>query len=191
MTFRQKLLKLFYSQIMRGSKYTEKGKVLENKENVLPSESIYNLEVELSNGNRLPLSEFKNKHLLLVNTASDCGFTGQYESLQRLYEEKGEQLAIIGFPANDFKEQEKGSDSEIEAFCQMNYGVTFPLARKATVIKTSAQQDIFSWLSSKQRNGWCEQAPVWNFSKYLVGKDGRLKGFYGPAVPPEEIPMKD
>lgn len=177
-----------YPQIMRGAKYTDKGKILVNKDEVQPPESIYDFEIELNNGEKLSLSQFRNKRLLLVNTASDCGFTGQFEGLQRLHEQQGNELGIIGFPANDFKEQEKGSDSEIAEFCQLNYGVTFPLARKGSVIRANGQQDIFAWLSSRQRNGWCDQEPVWNFSKYLIDKQGRLSGYYGPAVSPEEIP---
>jgi len=190
MTFKQKLLKLFYPQIMRGSKQSEKGKILVNKAQVSPAESIYDFEVELNNGQKLPLSQFRNKRILIVNTASDCGYTGQFDELQRLHEQNGSELAVIGFPANDFREQEKGSDAEIAQFCKVNYGVTFPLAKKGSVIRAHGQQDLFSWLSSKQRNGWCEQEPVWNFSKYLVDEQGRLSGFYGPAVSPAEIPTK-
>jgi glutathione peroxidase len=190
MTFKQKLLKFFYPQIMRGSKQSDKGKVMVNKAQVTPPESIYDFEVELNDGQKLALSQFRNKRLLIVNTASDCGFTGQFDELQRLHEQRGNELAVIGFPANDFREQEKGSDAEIAQFCKRNYGVTFPLAKKGSVIRANGQQDLFSWLSSKQRNGWCDQEPVWNFSKYLVDEQGRLSGFYGPAVSPGEIPAK-
>lgn len=190
MTIRQRLLKLFYQQIMRGSKATEKGRILENKEDITPAESIYELEVELGNGDKLQLSDFRNKPLLLVNTASDCGYTAQFDSLQKLHQKYGKHLGIIGFPANDFKQQEKASDSEISEFCRVNYGVTFPIARKASVVSGPAQQDIFNWLSSKKRNGWCDQQPVWNFSKYLIDAEGRLTGFYGPAISPEQIPIR-
>ncbi len=190
MTFKQRLLKLFYPQIMRGSKMTEKGKVLENKKGVVPGASIYNLEIELNSGDKLSLSEFKNKQLLLVNTASDCGYTGQYKELQELYEQNGEKLTIIGFPANDFKNQESASDKDIAAFCELNYGVSFPLAKKGSVVKGGSQQDVFRWLSDAKQNGWCDQEPVWNFSKYLVSENGKLQGFYGPGVSPMFIPLK-
>jgi glutathione peroxidase len=190
MTFRQRLLKLFYPQIMRGSKLTDKGKVLENKESVAPGTSIYDFEIELNYGEKLALSKFKNKKLLLVNTASDCGYTGQYSELQQMYENHGKELAIIGFPANDFKHQESGSDKEIAAFCELNYGVSFPLAKKSSVLKGSAQHEIFKWLSDEKQNGWCSQEPVWNFSKYLVSENGKLQGFYGPGVSPMSIPLK-
>ncbi|MEZ5173206.1 MAG: glutathione peroxidase [Bacteroidia bacterium] len=175
---------------MRGSKATEKGKIVENEQEIAPAESIYDFEVELGNGKKLPLSEYINKPLLIVNTASDCGYTGQFDSLQELHQKYGRHLGIIGFPANDFKEQEKGSDSEISEFCKVNYGVTFPIAKKSSVIAGPEQSDIFNWLSSKKRNGWCDQQPIWNFSKYLIDADGSLTGFYGPAVSPEEIPIR-
>jgi len=99
-----------------------------------PPESFYELETSLNNGTQLKFSELKGKKVLLVNTASNCGYTNQYEALQQLHEQFREKLVVIGFPANDFKEQEKGSDDEIATFCQVNFGVTFPLAKKSTVI---------------------------------------------------------
>ncbi|MEX1189758.1 MAG: glutathione peroxidase [Bacteroidia bacterium] len=175
---------------MKGSKMNKMGGVFENKAALAPSQSIYDLEIELNSGQKLSLSTFKNKNLLLVNTASDCGFTGQYKELQELHEQMGETLAIIGFPANDFKGQESGSDEKIAEFCQVNYGVTFPLAKKASVVKGETQQEVFTWLSNEKLNGWCNQEPVWNFSKYLVSENGKLQGFYGPGVSPLSIPLK-
>ncbi len=189
MTFRQRLLKLFYPQIMKGSKMTDKGKILENEKGIAPATSIYELEIELNNGEKLRLSEFQNKKLLLVNTASDCGYTGQYKELQELHQQMGEKLVIVGFPANDFKQQESGSDQEIAQFCEINYGVSFFLAKKASVIKGDKQQTLFKWLSDSQLNGWCNQEPVWNFSKYLISENGKLQGFYGPGVSPMSIPV--
>jgi glutathione peroxidase len=119
-----------------------------------------------------------------VKTASDCGYTPQYEALQRLQDRQEGKLLVVGFPANDFKEQEKGSDQEIAEFCKVNFGVKFPLAAKSSVVKGATQNNLFRWLSDSSMNGWNDRAPVWNFSKYLVDEDGRLIGYFEPSVDP-------
>lgn len=185
MTIRQRLLRLVYPLVMLASRVSgRKSTMLENKDEVKPMTSIYDLSITLNNGQTKPLADFKGKKLLLVNTASNCGYTDQYKDLQQLYEQYKDELVIIGFPANDFKEQEKGSDEEIATFCQVNYGVTFPLAKKSTVIKSAAQNPIFRWLSDKQQNGWNEEQPTWNFSKYLVNEEGQLTHYFDPAISP-------
>ena len=93
-------------------------------------------------------------------------------------------LVIIGFPANDFKEQEKSSDEEIEQFCKLNFGVSFPLMKKSSVKKNDLQNEVFRWLSDPARNGWNRRGPVWNFSKYLVNEEGKLINYFGPAISP-------
>ena len=125
--------------------------------------------------------------ILIVNTASDCGYTPQYTDLEKLYKEYKDKLIILGFPANDFGEQEKGSNEEIASFCQINYGVTFPLMQKSTVIKSAAQNEVFKWLSDKNKNGWNEQEPTWNFCKYLVDENGILVNVYNSSVSPYEL----
>jgi glutathione peroxidase len=122
------------------------NKILYNEKNVSPANSIYELSVQLNNGAIESLSKYRNKKILFVNTASDCGYTNQYEALESLYEKNADKLVIIGFPANDFKEQEKGSDEEIAQFCKINYGVTFALAKKSTVRKSDQQNEVFRWL---------------------------------------------
>jgi len=149
-----------------------------------PLVSFYILKTILNDGNELSFEKFRGKKVLLVNTASDCGFTPQYEELQKLYERYNDKLIVIAFPSNDFKEQEKGSDDEIAAFCKVNYGVTFPLAKKSVVRKRADQNNIFHWLSDKTRNGWNDQQPTWNFSKYLVDEKGILLAYYDPSVSP-------
>ena len=126
---------------------------------------------------------------MFINTASDCGYTNQYEQLQELYTKLPDKLVVIGFPANDFKEQEKGTDEQIAAFCKVNYGVTFPLAKKSSVISGPGQNNIFHWLSHAEENGWCNRQPTWNFSKYLVNEEGVLTHYFDPAVSPlsEEV----
>jgi glutathione peroxidase len=142
------------------------------------------LQSEANSGTTFSFEQLKGKKVLLVNTASDCGYTGQYEELQQLHQRFQNKLVILGFPANDFKEQEKGSDAEIAEFCKINYGVTFPLMKKSTVVKGAAQNPVFRWLSDASQNGWNNQAPKWNFSKYLVDENGVLTNYFDPGVSP-------
>jgi glutathione peroxidase len=183
MTLRQRLLKTIYPFFTWYKK--KKGeKILENIKGTQPPVSFYSLSVTLNNGSVLPLDTLKGKRALLVNTASDCGYTNQYAELQKLYTDTQEKLEIIGFPANDFKEQEKGSDEEIAKFCAVNFGVSFPLAKKSAVHKGANQNDIFRWLTNKEYNGWNDQAPTWNFSKFLVDETGVLTHYFDPSVSP-------
>jgi glutathione peroxidase len=184
-TIRQSILKLVYPLFMKFIKRKpDRGNVLSNRSNNLPVKSIYDLHVILTNGNSIALQNFRGRKILFINTASDCGYTGQYEDLEKLHKEYGNVVQLIAFPANDFKEQEKGSDEEIEAFCKLNYGVTFPLASKSVVIKSPEQNEVFHWLTHADANGWNDQPPSWNFSKYLVNEDGVLTNYFGPAVSP-------
>ena len=162
---------------------------MENTEGIATLKSLHDLSVQLNDGNDLDLREFKGKKILLVNTASDCGYTNQYEDLQQLYDNNKDKLVIIAFPANDFKEQEKGTDQEIAAFCKKNYGISFPLAKKSSVVKGKHQNEIFKWLTHPEMNGWNDQQPTWNFCKYLVDEDGKLIKYFDTAVSPlsEEV----
>lgn len=192
MTYRQKVLKAFYPILMFFNKTTGKnGKAMNNKNGITPPTSIYDLSLTLNNGSQQPLSDFKGKKILFVNTASDCGYTPQYEDLQKLYTSYQDKLVIIGFPANDFKEQEKGTDEQIAEFCKVNFGVTFPLAKKSTVIKGAAQNPVYKWLTDPALNGWNEQQPTWNFSKYLVDENGVLIKYFDPGVSPSNPDVKE
>jgi glutathione peroxidase len=166
------------------------GRILENKDALQAKQAIYTLEVSLNNGQALPLQSLQGKKVLLVNTASDCGYTNQYTELQELADRYKEVLQVIGFPANDFKEQEKGSDAQIAQFCSRNFGVHFPLAKKSSVIKGPQQHPVFAWLTNADRNGWNNHAPDWNFSKYLLNENGVLTHYFGPAVSPLGAEMK-
>jgi len=165
-------------------KWSKKAKVLPNKAHVWPPQSFYNLNVLLNNGQLCNLYSLKHKKILLVNTASDCGYTAQYRELQQLYQQQKDRLCIIAFPANDFGRQEKSSNEAIAAFCTHNYSVTFPLAIKSVVVKNEQQHPVFQWLSHAHLNGWNNQAPEWNFSKYLIDEQGVLLYYFGPAVSP-------
>ena len=190
MTYRQKVMKAVYPALMWYNKITgKKTNIMENNDGVADLRSLHDLTVHLNNGDEMKLGAAKGKKILIVNTASNCGYTGQYADLQKLYEQYKDDLLVIGFPANDFKEQEKGSDEEIAQFCKVNYGVTFPLATKSSVIKGNQQNEIFRWLSTGEQNGWNDQEPTWNFFKYLVDEDGKLIKFFDTGVSPmsEEV----
>ncbi|OQP50696.1 glutathione peroxidase [Niastella yeongjuensis] len=190
MTLKQRFLKTVYPLWIAFTKLMDKNtNVLINSDNAQPAESIYALQIPLNNGNTISLEAYKGKKIMLVNTASNCGYTNQYDDLQKLYQQFNNQLEIIAFPANDFKEQEKGSDSDIAQFCKINFGVTFPLAQKSVVVKSNEQNPIFKWLTNKAKNGWNEKAPSWNFSKYLIDEQGTLTHYFDPSVSPmgEEV----
>ena len=157
---------------------------MENGQTKMPLISFYDLKGKLNNGSEISLATFKGKKVLLVNTASDCGYTNQYEDLQKLSEQYKEKLVILGFPANDFKEQEKGTDAAIAEFCKANFGVTFPLMQKSVVIKSAEQNPVFQWLTDSTKNGWNNKFPSWNFSKYLVNENGVLTNYFDPSVSP-------
>ena len=191
MTIRQTLLKLLYPFIMKFSGKGEKGKMLFKPKAVKAITQSSSFQIELSNGEKLMLNQLLGKKVLLVNTASDCGYTRQFEALQALQNLKMDSLVVVGFPANDFLEQDKGSDSSILNFCQLNYGVTFSMAKKSVVVKKSNQHPLFEWLSNPAKNGWNDQAPVWNFSKYLLSETGELLAYFGPAVSPNDKQIMD
>ncbi|TCJ14610.1 glutathione peroxidase [Flaviaesturariibacter flavus] len=186
MTFRQRLLRLLYpAYIKLGRFFGRHRTVLSNSGRVPPAVPIYAQKVKLANGQELPLERFRGRKLLLVNTASDCIYTAQYQELQELMAHYGDGLVVIAFPSNDFKEQERGGDAEISNFCQMNYGVTFPVAHKASVRNGAGQQEVFRWLTDKSQNGWNTKPPSWNFSKYLVNEQGVLTHYFDPAISPK------
>ena len=183
MTYRQKVLKAMYPFLMWFTKLTGKNTndLTGDKQ---PPVSFYTLKATLNNGAALDFASLKGKKVMLVNTASDCGYTNQYADLQKLADEYKDKLIIIGFPANDFKKQEKGTDEEIAQFCKVNYGVTFPLMQKSVVIKSPEQNPVYRWLTDSTENGWNKKAPTWNFSKYLVDENGKLIHYFDPSVSP-------
>lgn len=139
--------------------------------------SIYDIEINSLSGAPLSLSDFKGKFILLVNVASKCGFTPQYKGLQNLYDTHKNNLIIIGVPCNQFGKQEPGNASEIESFCEINYGVTFPITEKIDV-KGSQQHQLYTWLTQKNKNGKMNSNVKWNFQKYLISPEGELIDYY-------------
>jgi len=184
MSYRQSVLKTMYPAIMWSSKAAGKKQTLTNTNNAAPTVSFYTLSVKDINGNEFKFSDLKGKKVLIVNTASNCGFTGQYEALEKLAQQFGNKLVVVGFPSNDFKEQEAGANNDIASFCKKNYGVTFPLMEKTMVIKGQAQNQVHKWLSDMSINGWCNQEPAWNFCKYLVNEQGVLTNYFPMTVDP-------
>ena len=145
--------------------------------------SFYALSAEDINGEVISMSSFKGKKVLVVNVASQCGYTPQYEGLQTLYETYSDSLVVLGFPSNDFMWQEPGSNSEIKTFCQRTYGVTFPMFSKIHV-KGRKQHPIYDWLSDSKLNGWNDENPSWNFNKYLLDEKGNLIEWFGANLEP-------
>jgi glutathione peroxidase len=156
---------------------------------ILTGGSIYDFKVKGLDGNTIDFSDFKGKKILIVNTASQCGYTPQYEELEKLYEEYKDKLVIVGFPANNFGQQEPGSNEEIHEFCKKNYGVTFPMAEKVSV-KGDDIHPLFKYLSDEAiKSGAAEPVIKWNFTKFLVDENGKLVKVFPSKVKPlsEEI----
>lgn len=145
--------------------------------------AFYSFKVKSLDGDTIDFARYKGKKVLIVNTASKCGFTPQYEELQKLHTQYGDKVAVLGFPCNQFGGQEPGTSQEIESFCQKNYGVTFQLFEKVDV-KGDHQHPLYKWLTHKSENGWNDKVPSWNFCKYLVNEKGELVNFFGSTVSP-------
>ena len=190
-TLRQKISRFLYPVIQRVGKSTKMGSFISNENKVYPISPFYDLEVQLIDQKSILLSSFKGKNIMIVNTASDCGYTAQYEELQELYDSMRDRLVIIGFPSNDFGEQEKEENEKIESFCKLNYGVTFMLAKKSSVLKGENQNSIYKWLTDATLNGWNTQEPIWNFSKYVINEEGVLTHFFGPSISPKNKLIKN
>ena len=151
------------------------------------SESFYSFKVKTLEGDTFDFATLKGKKVMIVNTASKCGYTPQYEELEKLYEmEGGDGFVILGFPANNFANQEPGTAAEIRQFCTQNYGVTFPMMEKISV-KGDDMHPLYKWLTEKAKNGVMDSEVKWNFQKYLIDENGNLK----EVLLSKEKPMSD
>lgn len=149
--------------------------------------NFYDFTVKSIDGTDFPLSQLKGKKVLVVNVASKCGLTPQYEQLQALYEKYGnEKFTIIGFPANNFMGQEPGTNEEIQSFCRLNYGVTFPMMEKISV-KGDDIAPLYKWLTEKSENGKEDAEVTWNFQKFMIDEAGNWVG----SIPPKTTPMAE
>jgi glutathione peroxidase len=147
--------------------------------------SIYNFKIKSLEGKEIDFLQYKGKKQLIVNTASKCGYTYQYEGLEKLHEQYGKYVTVLGFPANNFLWQEPGSNDEIAEFCQRNYGVSFQMFEKISV-KGNDQHPLYQWLEAKSG-----EAPSWNFCKYLIDEKGNVVQFYGKKVEPLDKEITD
>ena len=168
----------------KAAKATEKTKPM-------AKETIYQYKVTTLDGKEFDFSTLKGKKILIVNTASKCGLTPQYKDLEALYKEyKDKGLVIVGFPANNFASQEPGTNQEIAEFCQMNYGVTFPMMEKISV-KGADMAPIYHFLTEKSKNGLQDSQVEWNFQKYLINEKGELEKVIGPQTLPTDPQVLD
>ncbi|HYG16947.1 MAG TPA: glutathione peroxidase [Bacteroidia bacterium] len=149
-----------------------------------PTEPFHSLSIQaLSGKDTIELSDFRGKKILCVNVASECGYTKQYEDLQKLHERYKDSLVIIGFPCNQFGGQEPGQAADIQDFCSKNYGVTFPLTEKIEV-KGENTHPVYKWLTQKSKNGVGDYEVSWNFNKFLIDENGHLLGYFPSKVKP-------
>ena len=184
----KKLIASSYPLRMKISRITGKGiNIAENKTNKKAPVNFYSLKATTNAGQEIQFEEYKGKKILLVNLASQCGYTPQYAELEKLHQQN-ENIVILGFPSNNFGGQEPGTDDEIAEFCKVNFGVTFQLFKKDDV-KGNNRQPVYQWLSDMNKNGWNTEEPQWNFYKYLVDENGNLSKVFSSSVSPLDISL--
>jgi glutathione peroxidase len=147
--------------------------------------TFHDFAMKTIDGKEINFSQYKGKKIMLINVASKCGYTSQYDDLQKFHEKYGDKLVLLGFPANNFGGQEPGSNEEIANFCKLNFGVTFQMFSKISVAGDD-QHPLYKWLSTKSENGWNDQSPKWNFCKYIIGENGELLEYFGSSVKPSD-----
>ena len=150
-----------------------------------PTKTLYDFTMRSIDGKAVPLSSFRGKKVVILNVASKCGFTPQYADWEKFYEAHKDKIVVLGFPANNFAGQESGSNGEIATFCQKNYGVSFPMFEKVSVVGND-QVSLYKWLSTPALNGWNDKAPTWNFCKYVIDETGKLTNFFASGVKPTD-----
>ena len=153
----------------------------ENME-VVAGKNFYSFKMKGIDGKDIDFSQFKGKKIIVLNTASMCGYTPQYADWEKFHK-ANKDVVILGFPANEFGGQEPGSNSEIASFCQVNYGVSFQMMEKV-VVKGSGKCELYQWLTDKSQNGWNEKEPSWNFCKYIINEKGELANFFASGIKP-------
>ncbi len=164
-----------------GALYATKKR---KKPEVCPAKtSFHALSAKSIEGKPVKMSDYKGKYILVVNTASKCRYTYQYEGLEELYQKHKDKLIILGFPSNQFWGQEPADNQKIHSFCKINYGVTFPLFTK-TDVKGKNKHPVYEWLTDEDQNGWNSKGPGWNFHKYLINTEGNLIAEFSASVKP-------
>ncbi|CAG8962193.1 hypothetical protein HYFRA_00005245 [Hymenoscyphus fraxineus] len=180
---------LHHNQRIKFTTTTRKSQTAQSS-NMSSATSFYDFKPLDKRGQPTPLSEYKGKVVLIVNTASKCGFTPQYEGLEKIYKDLsakyGSDFVILGFPCNQFGGQEPGSDEEVQSFCQLNYGVSFPIMGK-TDVNGDAANPLFEWLKHEKPGLLGMKRVKWNFEKFLVGRDGKVKGRWASTTKPDAL----
>jgi glutathione peroxidase len=171
------------------SLFSSKTQTFSKPMNTAAIGSLHDFKMKSLDGKDVDLSQYKGKKVVILNVASKCGYTPQYADWQKFHEAHSDKIVVLGFPANNFLSQEPGSSSDIATFCQKNYGVTFQMFEKVDVVGKS-QHPLFKWLSQKDLNGWNEQAPSWNFCKYVVDENGKLTNFFASKIKPDNEEFK-
>jgi glutathione peroxidase len=179
------MIKLLAITILLSSCNAQSRQNNNNMENKKDSNisSFYDFKVTALDGSTIEFASFKGKKILIVNTASQCGYTNQYEGLEELYKNHKDKLVIVGFPTNDFGNQEPGNNAEIQNFCKKNYGVSFPMAAKITV-KGNDMAPIYKWLTTKELNGAMDATISWNFNKFLLDEHGKIIAKFESSTTP-------
>ena len=155
------------------------------------SKSIYDYSAISIEGDEIKFEKYKGKKIIIVNVASKCGYTYQYEGLQDLSKKYENEVVVLGFPSNDFLRQEPGSNKEIKQFCSTEYGVDFSIFEKTVVKKNKNQHPVYTWLSHSTLNGWNDKSPSWNFYKYLINENGELVHFFNSSIKPLDKEILD
>lgn len=182
------LISASYPLRMKVSEMTGIGITIhKNTGNIKAPVNFYDLKMNLIAGYEISFERYRGKKLLIVNVASKCGYTPQYTSLEDLYKLE-DNLEVLGFPSNDFGNQEPARDKEIADFCELNFGVSFPLFQKS-IVSGTGKNPVFEWLTDKTKNGWNEIEPGWNFYKYLINEEGDLMNVASSSVEPMAIEL--
>lgn len=180
-----KIVLLMFGSLISGF-FADKSDKNAITPNDSPKGSLYEFKmVPLDGGEPIDLSIYKGKKVVILNTASKCGYTKQYADWEAFYRQHGDKIVVLGFPANNFGGQEPGTNEEIAEFCQKNYGVTFPMFEKIDVVGEN-QHPLYRWLSNKSLNGFNDKAPSWNFCKYVVNEKGQLTHFFASKIKPDD-----
>jgi len=170
--------------------FSDKELSLSRPASALPKGSFYDYSLKSLDGKQtVDFSRYKGKKVVVLNVASKCGFTPQYADWQAFHKKYGDKIVVIGIPANNFRSQEPGSSDEIAEFCQKNYGVTFQMLEKVSVLGED-QHPLYQFLSKKDLNGWNDAAPTWNFCKYVINEKGELTNFFASKVTPDNEEFK-
>jgi glutathione peroxidase len=152
------------------------------KMEITAAANFHSFKMKGIDGKEIDFSQFKGKKVIVLNTASKCGYTPQYADWEKFHK-ANKDIVILGFPANEFGGQEPGTNDEIASFCSLNYGVSFQMMEKV-VVKGTGKCDLYQWLSDKSKNGWNEKEPSWNFCKYVINEKGELQNFFASGIKP-------